>query len=111
MGADVHAGGDLAVVQSLGDEAGHGLLGAGQAAPPGDGPDGGSAPVTAADAEPAQPPPDAGLVAAGADLAVAAECLLQVVDRLIPVTLPAVQDPEIFRRGGAGPRIGVLRGG
>jgi hypothetical protein len=35
--ADVHAGGNLVVVQSLGDQAGDGLLGAGQAVPPGDG--------------------------------------------------------------------------
>ena len=34
VGADVHAGGDLIVVQSLGDQVGHGLLGAGQAVPP-----------------------------------------------------------------------------
>ena len=38
VGADVHAGGDLVVVQSLGDEAGDGLLGVGQAVPSGDGP-------------------------------------------------------------------------
>ena len=111
VGADVHAGGDLVVVQALGDEAGDGLLGVGQAVPPGDGPGGGRAPVAAADAELAQPPPDAGLVADGTDLAVPAECVLQVVDRLIPVAFPAVQDAKVFRGGGPGPRIGVLRGG
>jgi len=41
--------------------------------------------VTSADAELAQPPPDAGLVAVGADLAVSAECVFEVVDDLIPV--------------------------
>jgi len=51
VGADVHAGGDLVVVQSLGDLAGHGLLGAGQAVPPGYGPGGSRAPVALADAE------------------------------------------------------------
>ena len=70
VGADVHAGGDLVVVQPFGDQAGDGSLGFGQAVPPGDGPGGGRAPVTAADAEPAQPSPDAGLVTVGADLAV-----------------------------------------
>ena len=80
VGADVHAGGDLVVVQSLGDEAGDGLLGVGQAVPSGDGPGGGRAPVAAADAELAQPPPGAGLVAAGTDLAVSAECVVQVTD-------------------------------
>ena len=34
-----------------------------------------------------------------------------MVDRLIPVASPAVQDAEVFCRGGRGPRIGVLRGG
>ena len=111
VGADVHAGGDLAVVQSLGDQAGHGLLGAGQAVPPGDGPGGGVAPVASADAELAQPPPDAGLVTVGADLAVFAKCVFQVTDGLIPVALPSVQDAEVFGGGGPGPGIGVLRGG
>ena len=67
--------------------------------------------MTAADAEPAQPPPDAGLVAVGTDLAVAAECVLQAPDGLIAVALPAVQDAEVFRCGGPGPRIGVPRSG
>src|SRR6516162_6911162 len=111
MGADVHSGGDLVVVQSLGDEPGDGLLGVGQAVPSGDGPGGGRAPVAAADAELAQPPPDAGLVAAGTDLAVSVECVLQVTDGLIAVALPAVQDAEVFCRGRPGPRIGMLRGG
>jgi hypothetical protein len=67
--------------------------------------------VAAADAELAQPPPDAGLVTVGADLAVPAERFLQVADRLTPVALPAVQDAKVFCGGGPGPRIGVLRGG
>ena len=71
----------------------------------------GVAPVAAADAELAQPPPDAGLVAVGADLAVSAERFLQAADRLIPVALAGVQDAEVFGGGGPGPRVGVLRGG
>ena len=67
--------------------------------------------MAAADAELAQPPPDAGLVAVGTDLTVSAECFLQVVDCLIPVAMPAVQDAEVFRGGGPGPGIGVLGGG
>src|SRR5580704_17241759 len=111
VGADVHAGGDLVIIQPLGNQAGDGLLGVSQAVPSGDGPDGGRAPVTAADAEPAQPPPDAGLVAVGTDLAVAAECVLQVADGSIAVALPAVQDAEVFCCGGPGPRIRVPRSG
>ena len=111
VGADVHAGGDLAVVQSLSDQAGDGLLGAGQAAPPGDGPEGSRAPVASADAELAQPPPDAGLVTVGTDLAVLAKCVFQVTDDLIPVALASVQDAQVFGGGGPGPGIGVLRGG
>src|SRR5262249_17542275 len=38
VGADVHAGGDLVVVQSLGDQGGDRLLGLSQAVPSGDGP-------------------------------------------------------------------------
>src|SRR6185437_2980686 len=87
------------------------LLSVGQAAPPGDGPGGRRGPVAAADAELAQPPPDTGLIALGAYLAVFAECFLQVANRLLPVALPAVQDAEVFCCGGPGPRIGVLRGG
>jgi len=41
VGADVHAGGYLAVVKPLSDKAGDGLLGVGQAAPAGDWPVGG----------------------------------------------------------------------
>ena len=67
--------------------------------------------MAAADAELAQPAPDAGLVAVGADLAVSAECVFEVADSLVPVAVPAVQDAEVFGRGGPGPRIGVLRGG
>src|SRR5215468_7174604 len=57
MGAYVHAVGDLVVVQSLGDEPGHGLLGVGEAVPAGDGPGGGCGPVAAADAELARSAP------------------------------------------------------
>ena len=110
VGADVHAGGDLVVVQPLGDEAGHDPLGTGQAVPPGDGPVGERGPVAAADAELTQPPPDTGLVAVGPDLAVPAECFLQVVDRPLPVAVAAVQDAEVFCRGGPGPRIWMPRG-
>ena len=67
--------------------------------------------MAVADAELAQPPPYAGLVAVGADLAVPVEGFLQVVDGLIPVALPTMQDAEVFSGGGPGPRIGVLRGG
>ena len=67
--------------------------------------------MAAADAELAQPPPDAGLVAVGAYVAVSAECFLEVVDRLVPVAVPAVQDAEVFCGGGPGPRVGVLCGG
>src|SRR5579871_5985997 len=105
VGADVHPGGDLFVVEPLGDEAGDGLLGTGE------GPGGRRVPVAAADTQLAQPPPSAGLVAAGADLPVSAECFLQVVDCLVPVTLPALQDACVFRGGGPGPRVGVLPGG
>src|SRR5579871_4402196 len=82
--ADVHASGDLVVVQPLGDEAGDGLLGIGQAHPARYGPVGGRVPVAPADAELAQPPSDAGLVAVGAHLVIPAECILEVADRLIP---------------------------
>ena len=40
-----------------------------------------------ADAEQAEPPPDAGLVTVGTDLAVSAKCVFQVTDGLIPVAL------------------------
>ena len=76
VGADVHAGGDLVVVQSVGDQAGDGLLGGGQAVPSGDGPGGSRGPVASADAELAQPPPDAGLVTVGTGLEVSAERFL-----------------------------------
>jgi len=111
VGTDVHAGGDLVVVQSLGDQAGDGLLGAGQAVPSGDGPGRGRGPVAAPDAELAEPTQDTGPVAVGADQLVSAECFLEVVDRLFTVALPAVQDAEVFRCGGPGPRVGVLGGG
>jgi hypothetical protein len=66
--------------------------------------------VGTADAEPAQPAADAGLVPVGAGLAVSAERLLQVVDRPVPVTVLLVQDAEVFRRAGTGPRVGMLGG-
>ena len=34
-----------------------------------------------------------------------------MVDGLLPVALPGVQDAEVFCGGGPGPRVGVLRGG
>src|SRR5262245_60824313 len=71
----------------------------------------GRGPVATPDAELAQPPPDAGLIAVGAYLAVSAKCFLQVTDRLFPVAVPGLQDAEIFGGGGPGPRIGVLREG
>ena len=67
--------------------------------------------MAAADAELAQPAPDAGLVTVGACLAVSAECVFEAADGLVPVAVAAVQDAEVFRCGGPGPRIGVLRGG
>ena len=59
--------------QSLGDQAGHGLLGVGQAIPSGHGPVGGRSPVAAPDAELAEPAQNAGPVAVGADQLVSAE--------------------------------------
>src|SRR6516162_5437256 len=106
MGADVHSGGDLVVVQSLGDEPGDGLLGVGEAVPAGDGPGGGRGPVAAADAELAQPPPDAGLVAVGAGAAVSVECVLEVPDGLVP-GCAGDEDGEVFGSGGSGPWVGV----
>ena len=107
MGADVHAGSDLVVVQSLSDEPGDGLLGVGEAVPAGDGPGGGRGPVAAADAELAQPPPDAGLVAVGAGLAVSVEGGFEVPDGLVPGRA-GEEDGEVFGGGGFGPRVGVL---
>src|SRR5215467_9814467 len=106
VGADVHTGGDLVVVQPLGHKAGDGLLGAGQAVPSSDRPCGRRRPVAAADAELAQPPPYAGLIALSASLTVSAECFLQAADRLIPVVSPAVQDGEVLGCGGPGPVVG-----
>src|SRR5215470_17297330 len=96
MGADVHAGRDLLVVKSLRNQSGDGLLGVGQAVPSGDRPGGGRRPVAAADAEFAEPSPDASLVAVGSDLAVSTECLLQVADRLLPVPSPVMQGAKVF---------------
>src|SRR5271167_1886953 len=103
MGADVHAGGDLVVAQSLGDEPGHGLLGVGEAAPAGDGPGGGRGPVAAADAEVTQPPADAGLVAVGAGLAVSVEGGFEVLDGLV-LGCAGKEDGEVFGGGGFGPQ-------
>ena len=52
--------------------------------------------MAAADAELAQPPPDAGLVAVGAGLAVSAERSLQVVDCLVPLAVAGVQHAEVM---------------
>src|SRR5215813_15523296 len=107
VGADVHAVCDLVVVQPLGDEPGDGLLGVGEAVPAGDGPGGGCGPVAAADAELAQPPPDAGLVAVGAGLTVSVEGRFEVPDGLV-LGRVGEQDGEVFGGGGSGPRVGVL---
>src|SRR6516162_3890501 len=106
MGADVHTCGDLVVVQSLGDEPGDGLLGAGEAVPAGDGPGGGRGPVAAADAEAAQPPPDAGMVALGAGLVVSVEGGLEVPDGLV-LGGAGEEDGKVFGGGGFGPQVGV----
>src|SRR5215469_10662800 len=110
MGAYVHAIGDLVVVQSLGDEPGHGLLGVGEAVPAGDGPGGGCGPVAAADAELAQPPPDAGLVAVGAGLSVSVEGGFEVSDGLF-LGCVGEEEGEVFGCGGSGPWVGVLYSG
>src|SRR5215469_10517859 len=110
VGADVHTSSDLVVVQSLGNQPGDGSLGAGQAIPSGDGPGRGRGPVAAADAEFAQPPPDAGLVAVGSDLTVSTECFLQVADRLLPVSLAVMQGTEVFCCGRPGPLVRVVDG-
>src|ERR1700744_2010823 len=94
VGADVHAGRDLVVVQPLGNEACDGLLGAGQAAPPGHRPVKACGPVAAADTELAQPPPDAGLIPVGTDVSVQVEGFLQAADCLLPAALSAVQDTQ-----------------
>jgi hypothetical protein len=75
VGADVRASCDLIVVQSLGDNAGDGLLGVGVAVPAHGRPRAGTCtPVAAPDAEVAEPPADACLVPAGAHLPVLREC-------------------------------------
>jgi hypothetical protein len=51
VGADVHASGDLLVVQPLSDKVGDGLLRAGEAVPPGDRLAWEGRPVAVADAE------------------------------------------------------------
>src|SRR6516165_9316268 len=108
VGADVHAGGHLAVVESLGDDASDGLLRAGQAVPASHGPGRGGRPVAAAETEFAQPASNAGLVAVGADLSVSGEGFLQVVDGVLVVAVSELEDAEIFGRGRFGPRVGVL---
>ena len=63
--------------------------------------------MAATDAELAQPPPYAGLVTICAGLPVRGECLIEVLDRLLPIALVAVQDCEVFSRRGPRPRIMV----
>src|SRR6516165_12149104 len=103
MGADVHAGGDLVVVQALSDEPGDRLLGVGKAVPADDGPGGGRAPVAVADAELAQPPPDARLVAVGTGLAVSVEGDFEVPDGMV-LGRAGEQHGEVFGGGGPAPR-------
>jgi hypothetical protein len=67
--------------------------------------------VASADAELAQPPPDAGLVTVGTGLEVSAKCVFEVTDDLIPVAVASVQDAKVFSGGGPGPGIRVLRRG
>src|SRR5215813_9375 len=85
--ADVHPVGDLPDVQSLGDQVGRGALGLGQAFPSGDGPAGRLGPVTAPNAEFAEPAPDAGRVGGRADCLVPVDGLGEVVDRLVLIRL------------------------
>src|SRR5215472_8875585 len=108
VGADIHARGDLVVVQSLGDEPGYGLLCVGEAVPAGDGPGGGRGPVAAADAEFAQPLPDAGLVAVGAGLVVSVEGGFEVPDSQV-LSCAGEEHGEVFGGGGSGPWVRVLR--
>ena len=63
--------------------------------------------MAAADAELAQPPPDAGLVAVGAGLAVSVEGGFKVPDGMV-FGCAGEQDGEVFGGGGFGPRVGVL---
>src|SRR5262249_55996475 len=79
----------------------------GGAGPGGDGRGGGGGPVGAADAELAQPPPDAGLVAVGAGLSVSVEGGFEVSDGLV-LGRVREQHGEVFGGGGSGPRVGVL---
>jgi hypothetical protein len=67
--------------------------------------------VAVSDPELAEPAADASHVCGRAGQLVPAECFLQVVDGLLPVALPDVQDAEVFRGGGLGPRVMMLRGG
>ena len=53
----------------------------------------------------------AGRVRGRADLLVAVYGQGEMVDRLVPVRLPCVQDASVFGRGGLSPRVGVVRGG
>jgi urease accessory protein len=109
--ADVHTLGDLHVVESLRDPAGHSLLGARQAVPPADRPIGWRHPVPAANAELAQPLPDARLITIGTYSAVPTRRFPQMMDGPIPVGPRGVQDTEVFGGRGPGPRVGVTRGG
>ena len=109
VGADVHASCDLVVVQSLGDKAGDGLLGAGQAAPAHNRPGAGTyTPMAPQDAQLAEPPADARRIPAGAHTPVLYECRCQAIDGLIPVTSPFLQDAKVLRRRRPGPRVCVL---
>ena len=68
-------------------------------------------PVAAPHAEFAEPTANAGHIGSRAGQFVSADSLREVVDRLVSVRPPGVQDAEILRCGGPGPRVGVLRGG
>jgi len=67
--------------------------------------------VAAPHAELAEPAAGAGGVGGRAGQLVSAKCLVEVMDGLLPVAMPGVQDGEVFCRGGLGPRVMVLRGG
>src|ERR1700760_483791 len=111
VGADVHAGRDLVVVQPLGHQGGDSLLGAGQAAPAGHRPVKACGPVAAAGTELAQPPPDAGLIPVSTGVSVQVEGFLQAADGLLPAALPVMQDTQVLCRRSPGPRVGLPGGG
>jgi len=62
-------------------------------------------------AELAEPTPDAGHVEGRVGQLVSVEGLAEVMDGLLLVSLPGVQDAEVLSSGGLGPRVGVLCGG